>query len=171
MYIRDAGEVDWSVFYMDTLIYTHQNQISEYQLSIGNSAIYKELYFYNTAGDKIRYEEYRKSMISNEYTPSHKEFYYYNPESLSPTSEFVQMESIKVFPNPASAYITIESTSGSRRLNYRIINLNGELLDGGRMETNTKQVDLSSFPPAIYYLQIIEDEAPGFVQATKIVKQ
>ena len=161
------------VSYRDTLIYNDQNHISEYYLAAGDDPYseyqYKELYFYDTAGNKTRYEEYRKNMFDNSYVPVHKEFYYYKNEFKTRTSEIISFEDVRVYPNPASDYLTIENMDIAG-LRYKIYNLNGYLIDSGVVHETYKRIDLSLLPPAMYLLKLTSLGKGNLYRTLKIMK-
>jgi len=173
-YIWNDSILVWQLVYNDSMVYNEQNQITEFYQGVGNIPSskyqYKELYFYDDAGNKIRYEEHRKNFATGVYSPRYKEFYYYSNENLISKSEFNHLQNIKVYPNPVSDYLIIENNSIAKLLNYKIFNIKGELLDVGVMLNNIKQIDISFLPPAIYYIQLYSKDKNGSLQTIKIVK-
>ena len=70
---------------------------------------------------------------------------------------------IKVYPNPVTDILIIESDSQS--LKYYLYNLIGEIISVGSLNNNREIVDFTSLPSGIYILQI------GDVKTHKIIKQ
>ena len=64
-------------------------------------------------------------------------------------------KSVTIFPNPADEIITIELEENvSRKLDYSIINANGQVLKKGRIVSTIQQINPASFPGGIYLLSI-----------------
>jgi hypothetical protein len=80
--------------------------------------------------------------------------------------ESPRMQDIRVYPNPASSYIFVE-TSISDQYSFGITSLNGQLLFSGQVEGTTHQLDLSSFQSGVYFITI---RSKDFVITRKIVK-
>ena len=169
-YILNTTNTQWEKIYNDTLIYNNQNQVSEYYLFVDDNILYRELYFYDNAGNKIRYEEYRRTMLNSDFAPSHKEFYYYNNGNPTHTMEFEHLQNIKVYPNPVNNYFTIENKSVAKQLNYKIFNMCGKTVNAGFMQNNTEQVDISIYPPGVYLLKFTNNENGKISDAFKIFK-
>ena len=89
---------------------------------------------------------------------------------LNTNVSLVNSGDIQAYPNPVSDYLTIENRSVFKQLNYRIVNINGELLDTGIMINGTKRIDLSLYLPAIYCLLFYSKDMTGLLQTIKIVK-
>jgi hypothetical protein len=73
-------------------------------------------------------------------------------------SNVVQIEisgGIKIFPNPANALINVALPSGAINVSYRLISLEGKVVQEGTMQGNYGQIPVSSVAAGIYFLQII----------------
>jgi len=69
----------------------------------------------------------------------------FNVVEIGSAIEPVEIESFKIFPNPTTGKVYIETES-----NIKVFNLQGELLK----ETSGNQVDLSDYPQGVYLLQV-----------------
>jgi hypothetical protein len=75
-------------------------------------------------------------------------------------------EEIKIYPNPTSTLLNINSTVSG--LYYiEITSLNGQLLFSKEMQGTTHQLDLSSFQKGIYFITI---RSKDYVTTRKIIK-
>lgn len=74
----------------------------------------------------------------------------------------------KIYPNPTSGKIIIETQEGERCTNVKIVNTTGQVvLDAYNQEEINQSVDLSHLPNGVYFLQMTINSKP-YVQ--KIVK-
>ena len=80
------------------------------------------------------------------------------------------MKDLKVFPNPTTENLTINLTSqGTNSLDYEIIDTNGKLFKAGKGMGNETNIDVSSFPAAIYFLKIKNQNQE--IKTYKIIKK
>ena len=173
-YIWDDSILVWKLIYNDSIVYNDRNQIKEYYYGGGGTPSsqyeYKECYFYDTEGNKTLYEEYWMNLISGIYSLTFKEFYYYHNGNSTHTHEKVFLENIKVYPNPANDYIIIENKTGSKNYCYQLFTIRGEILNSGYIQNTTYHVDISSHPPAVYYLKLYDKDKNKPAGTFKIVK-
>lgn len=73
-----------------------------------------------------------------------------NTTSSSPALSALQL---KVFPNPARSFLTIDQQDGFTET-YLIYNLYGQLVQSGLISNAREQVDISSLPSGMYVLTI-----------------
>ena len=59
-----------------------------------------------------------------------------------------------LFPNPSSDYIFIKCSYGTLNQNIKIYDFLGKTVWQGILESNAMQIDISSFPIGIYYLNL-----------------
>jgi hypothetical protein len=71
---------------------------------------------------------------------------------------------IKVFPNPANDFITIDAPF---KINATLSTIDGRAV---RKQNNCTSMDISELPAAVYFLKI-EDETGVFLRTEKLVKQ
>jgi ligand-binding sensor domain-containing protein len=74
--------------------------------------------------------------------------------------------SIKIYPNPTNAFLTIE-TEYSDQYSVEITSLNGQLILDRITEGPTHQIDLSSFQKGVYFITI---RSKDIVTTKKIIK-
>ena len=80
------------------------------------------------------------------------------------------VKDLKVFPNPTTENLTINLTSqGTNSLDYEIIDTNGKLFKAGKGMGNETNIDVSSFPAAIYFLKIKNQNQE--IKTYKIIKK
>jgi hypothetical protein len=72
---------------------------------------------------------------------------------VMPVEQMEQPAGIKVYPNPASATVTIERTAGNTQP-YRLIDLQGRVVASGDLREQLCSVDLSGIPPGMYVLEV-----------------
>ena len=170
MFIRDSANTGWETIYNDMIFYNDQNQISEYYLYVNNENIYQELYFYDNAGNKIRYEEYRKIMMNSYLSLNYKELYYYSNGNPTHIQEYGNLQNINLYPNPVNNSFTIENISDNRQFNYEIFNIYGKIFNSGIIQKTIEQIDISNYPPGIYYLKLFSKDNGKLAGVFKIVK-
>jgi predicted outer membrane repeat protein len=81
----------------------------------------------------------------------------------------VKMESegaVKVFPNPTSDFIYIETNSVSKIKNIQLVNAKGSVIYRSNLQEN--KIDISSQPTGIYFLKI--EELSGRITIKKVLK-
>lgn len=76
------------------------------------------------------------------------------------------MPVFRIYPNPASDLLTVETDQTGLHF-IEITSLAGQLLFAERMEGNTHQIDLSPFQKGICFISIRSEE---FVTTKKIIK-
>ncbi|MBX2817153.1 MAG: T9SS type A sorting domain-containing protein [Saprospiraceae bacterium] len=86
-----------------------------------------------------------------------------NPSLLSSSVDGDKFGPLQVFPNPTETSITIKHDVGSAAF-YRVITLDGRIIQEGLLRFDQKNVNLESHPPGLYLLQIGDS-------ITKIVKE
>lgn len=73
------------------------------------------------------------------------------------TENLTKDDQYKVYPNPTSGRLTLESSRSIQNANISVLNVNGKvLIDELSLGLNT-EIDLSGFPAGIYFIQIIDD--------------
>jgi len=83
-------------------------------------------------------------------------------------SESTFAQAIKIAPNPATDYISVEFDSQiNNEMQYQICGLNGNLIFEGKLESDSK-IDLKSLNPGAYLLKLKIDE---FWMTQKIMKE
>ena len=85
-------------------------------------------------------------------------------------NEYAQNEnSIRVWPNPSTDYIHVTLDSESQDYTFRIYDLNGRLLQGGRLTDNDTQISVNHYASGTYILQV--EDSQHQIQTKKIVKK
>ena len=62
-------------------------------------------------------------------------------------------KSIKVFPNPASNLLTIETKNGDQ-VYYEIVSLLGTIMKKGKLSNKTTSIDIQSIPQGLYFVRV-----------------
>jgi len=76
-------------------------------------------------------------------------------------------ETIKVYPNPTTSYLTIELEK-SGNLDLVLIDMNGKIVLHDKMKNQqNKQLDLSYIRQGNYFLQLIKDNKKSIYQINK----
>ena len=76
---------------------------------------------------------------------------------------------LQVWPNPATDYVHVVTDNEGQGSTYRLYDLNGRLLQGGRLEGNDTEISVSGYTSGTYILQV--EDAQHHVQTAKIVKK
>ncbi|NPA35967.1 MAG: T9SS type A sorting domain-containing protein [Chlorobi bacterium] len=66
----------------------------------------------------------------------------------------VQLNKIKVYPNPASDYLTISTNGEINNAQIEIYSINGKLIKKDKFSSSDNYIDISSLPEGIYLLRI-----------------
>ena len=83
-------------------------------------------------------------------------------------SESTFDEAIKISPNPATDYISVEFDSQiNNEMQYQMCGLNGKLIFEGKLQSDSK-IDLKTLNPGAYLLKVKVDE---FWMTQKIIKE
>ena len=77
--------------------------------------------------------------------------------------------SLQVWPNPATDYVHVVTGDEGETYTYRLYDLNGRLLQGGRLTDNDTEISMSSYMSGTYILQV--EDSQHHIQAKKIVKK
>ncbi|BDX39082.1 hypothetical protein CYCD_24370 [Tenuifilaceae bacterium CYCD] len=94
----------------------------------------------------------------------------YASASQMPTSDDITNSSeneFKVFPNPATDFITI-STNSNITFKYAVVDITGKAIESGILNNN-KQLSVSSLVKGLYFVKITDDKGNAFIQ--KFIKQ
>ncbi len=75
---------------------------------------------------------------------------------------------MKVYPNPTKDYLTVETQKQSGNLVFALYDINGRMLKNGGVEASRFDINLSSYPPGSYILQILHNS--DLVKSFNIVK-
>jgi len=88
-----------------------------------------------------------------------------DPDPLIPSNRLI------VYPNPSENRITVRIPLNQIDTpKYVIFNLNGQLMDNGRIMANTQMIDISSLAAGIYLLTIFDNNG-NLLASEKIVKE
>jgi hypothetical protein len=78
--------------------------------------------------------------------------YYYTPQYPASTKNFIKIENVVIFPNPANNFITISNKDFDKNASAFICNTNGKLLM--QQNLSNQNIDISKLPNGLYFLQI-----------------
>ena len=81
---------------------------------------------------------------------------------ITPRKKIKENVSFKIFPNPATNYINIETDDNFENVNYQIINLSGQIMKNGKILSNTETVDISDLKNGTYVVRITSGEGNPF---------
>lgn len=83
--------------------------------------------------------------------------------------KYTEVLNLYIYPNPSSAYFTIENTgSASEAVYFDIVDMSGRLLQSGKMDFSNGSYQLeNSLPAGIYILRV---DAEGLKKSYRLVK-
>lgn len=74
-------------------------------------------------------------------------------ETIDALQELSSIENVKIYPNPSSDYIRIESIEISKIKNWKIYNISGNCIKTGQ-NLNSENLNISNLQSGIYFIQI-----------------
>jgi hypothetical protein len=90
---------------------------------------------------------------------------------ILPTEEIFQLQTLKVFPNPASEYlqISINEEIQSKDIELYITDINGKILQKKKaLNLNNEKIEVADLPQGMYFLQITNTKK--VIATTKFIK-
>lgn len=80
--------------------------------------------------------------------------------------------SIRLFPNPSTDWVYVEQTEGLNK-NYqgRLYDGLGKIIKEMKIRSPKEMISVGQLPDGLYYLKIIDENAPSQFQTFKIVKK
>jgi hypothetical protein len=126
-------------------------------------------YLYVTVGPEKTQVDYVKTYLPSEENANRKNgdiAYSYTivPSLVTGVNEIISNDFIKVYPNPTSNKIIIQSDNSIQRFEIKLLNLTGEIV----LLTKKKEIDVSTLPNGIYFLNF---ETENYISSKKIVVQ
>ena len=88
----------------------------------------------------------------------------------SSTENVTTSAKISIFPNPTENSITIKNENNVKKLSYRMLSMNGQLLKSGNIKSDNVIVDISSFSAGMYIINIL-DKSGNKLVSEKLVKK
>ena len=78
--------------------------------------------------------------------------------------------SVLAYPNPVINYLKLKLESKKlESLSYQLYNIQGKLLQSGKIEGTESQIDMSNYVPSTYFVRIINQNQS--IKVFKIIKQ
>jgi len=78
--------------------------------------------------------------------------------------------SVLAYPNPVINYLKLKLESKKlESLSYQLYNIQGKLLQSGKIEGTESQIDMSNYVPSTYFVRIINQNQS--IKEFKIIKQ
>jgi hypothetical protein len=78
--------------------------------------------------------------------------------------------SLKAFPNPTLDNLTLQIRDyNNEKLSYQLYDIQGRLLNNGQIEAQQTNIEMTSLPTAIYFINVVNQENQK-VQSFKIIK-
>ena len=182
--ITHTGEQPvWTAEVIDLSSYTHQNVIIRFggfdgggslgDMAIDNIQLFDAgiingagdvVYFYDEAGNRTR-REYTITAMAQAENDLMAEARSTNDGKKV---DFLTKELFKVYPNPASSFINIESLSPvSTPIAAHLLDASGRELHVDYMTNGNLQIDMSAYQPGVYVLWLQMDDS---VVTKKIIK-
>ena len=84
--------------------------------------------------------------------------------------------SVSAYPNPTTDYLQLKVESDKLKdLSYQLFDINGKLLQNGKLTGNQTKIDMSSYVPSTYFVKVIENTqgvaSQQEVKTFKIIKK
>ncbi len=82
--------------------------------------------------------------------------------------------SVSAYPNPTTDYLTLEIKEFDfSNLHFKLYNLNGKILQGGKITGNQTNIIMSNLVPATYFVKVVKTSLnlSQEVKSFKIIKQ
>jgi hypothetical protein len=79
--------------------------------------------------------------------------------------------SLSIFPNPTAANLTLQiSDYNNEKVSYQLYDMQGKLLNNGKIVAQQTKIEMTSLPTAAYYVNVVNQENQK-VQSFKIIKK
>jgi hypothetical protein len=75
---------------------------------------------------------------------------------------------VQIFPNPTNAFVTIHLNSSKDSFTYKLLTVEGKVLQSNIISSNRAEVNLSDFPPALYLIEINAEDGSKIIK--KVIK-
>jgi opacity protein-like surface antigen len=69
---------------------------------------------------------------------------------------------VKVYPNPVTDNLSIETTE--EKLDFQLLNINGQVLKSGKCENRNEQIDFTTLPQGTYILKLNNNETHKIIK-------
>ena len=148
---HDNKNQSWITFYWDSGINTwEENKKYEYQYDDNKNQTLETCYIWDNAWAKISTSQYN---------------YYYSPLTVNSIFQVNREQSVTVFPNPATNYITIKGTTESI---ITVSDLSGGIIYKQVMIGENRVIDVSSWTSGVYLISV---ETGNNRTVSKIIKK
>ena len=81
----------------------------------------------------------------------------------------VTSNNIRIYPNPANTFITIETEAAQENKQIRIMNALGQEIISEKIISSLQKISIENLSNGMYYLRVLEKDRPVFIQ--KIIKE
>jgi hypothetical protein len=75
---------------------------------------------------------------------------------------------VQIFPNPTNALVTINLNSSKDSFTYKLLTVEGKVLESNIISSNRAEVNLSDYPPALYLIEINAEDGSKIIK--KVIK-
>ena len=172
LYVRNGGDGSISTgnIYEGTDYYKPNPDVLHFTSNIGTHSLY--VYALDWENQGTLHGQYNVNVNGVDYTLTPSNVVYHKPcywtywlgvDDLSRISNH-----FKIFPNPSSDKINIETSEEPNHSNLSILNLNGQELLQRIIIEPSAQVDISNLPSGVYFVKLTVDKT---VHVRKIIKQ
>ena len=73
--------------------------------------------------------------------------------STTSTNQLNRLSNLSVFPNPTNSIINLKFEA-FQNSDFQLLNLTGQSVLNGSINSNTHQVDISRLPEGVYFLKV-----------------
>jgi hypothetical protein len=84
------------------------------------------------------------------------------------TISSLSQSEVQIFPNPTNSFVTINLNSSKDSFSYKLLTVDGKLLDSATISGNLAEINLSVYPPALYLIEINAEDGIRLIE--KVIK-
>ena len=90
---------------------------------------------------------------------------------VTKTEELKSSNQVSIFPNPSENNVRINiENSELKKMKYSVFDVNGKMLEHGKIKNNNQLLDISSFDSGMYLIKI-NDKKGNIISTTKVIKK
>ena len=147
-------------------IYTYDLSFNLSDLIIPSIDWFLPDYSYKIINKPLGYSTYNWNEAGNDWADDDKGIYYYSEQNVTLIND-IEMEKIRLYPNPASEYITFSLEGRDNRASFELFDIQGRKVLNKKIK-NGENVSLAEVNKGIYFYYLVSD---GHTQSGKLIKE